>query len=230
MIGKYPSSSSLWQRSGSPLAPPVRKRGNNPRVREAEATADAAGESRVEMTEQHQSWRAATNPGRQRTQRRGDRPRRRGGDDRPHRSGQRRAGATYPWHIHRGECGDAQPPVVGSADAYPPIQVGDDGGWRRGGDDHRDPRPGRRLHRERAPVADATRHDRLVRGAREVLVAGVLSGHPNRRKDQSEVGSRGPPDPAGPRRSSARAWVGLRQSASAVSYCSFASSRRPTAS
>jgi hypothetical protein len=37
------------------------------------------------------------------------------------------AGATYPWHIHSGNCGDASPPIVGAADAYPPIQVGDGG-------------------------------------------------------------------------------------------------------
>lgn len=37
------------------------------------------------------------------------------------------SGATYPWHIHSGECGDASPPIVGSADAYPPIQVGEGG-------------------------------------------------------------------------------------------------------
>ena len=36
-------------------------------------------------------------------------------------------GATHPWHIHRGNCGDASPPIVGAADAYPPIQVGDGG-------------------------------------------------------------------------------------------------------
>ena len=37
------------------------------------------------------------------------------------------SGATYPWHIHSGECGDASPPIVGAADSYPPIQVGDGG-------------------------------------------------------------------------------------------------------
>jgi hypothetical protein len=102
--------------------------GTTPAVREAEATADAAGESSIAFTEQYPSWRAATNPA---------------GNAGPNAeaivrggaagttvhidldSGE--AGATYPWHIHSGECGDAQPPVVGSADAYPPIQVADDG-------------------------------------------------------------------------------------------------------
>jgi len=37
------------------------------------------------------------------------------------------AGSTLPWHIHEGKCGDASPPVVGDASAYPPITVGSDG-------------------------------------------------------------------------------------------------------
>lgn len=37
------------------------------------------------------------------------------------------SGATYPWHIHSGDCGDPQPPIVGAADAYPPIVVGEGG-------------------------------------------------------------------------------------------------------
>jgi hypothetical protein len=37
------------------------------------------------------------------------------------------SGATHPWHIHSGECGDLQPPIVGAADAYPPIVVGEGG-------------------------------------------------------------------------------------------------------
>lgn len=37
------------------------------------------------------------------------------------------SGATHPWHIHSGECGDPQAPVVGAADAYPPIVVGESG-------------------------------------------------------------------------------------------------------
>ena len=32
--------------------------------------------------------------------------------------------ATLPWHIHEGKCGDASPPIVGDASAYPPISVG----------------------------------------------------------------------------------------------------------
>ena len=105
MIGKYPILVILAAAVGVAACSTGQEEvDNNPDAREAEATADAAGESRVEMTEQHQSWRAATNPGRQRTQRRGDRPRRRGGDYRPHRSGQRRAGrdvfvAHPPWRV-----------------------------------------------------------------------------------------------------------------------------------
>ena len=36
-------------------------------------------------------------------------------------------GATLPWHVHDGKCGDASPPVVGNASAYPPLVVGADG-------------------------------------------------------------------------------------------------------
>lgn len=36
-------------------------------------------------------------------------------------------GATLPWHIHDGKCGDASPPVVGDASAYPPLVAGSDG-------------------------------------------------------------------------------------------------------
>ena len=35
-------------------------------------------------------------------------------------------GATYPWHVHSGQCGD-QGPVVGSGAAYPPLVVGNTG-------------------------------------------------------------------------------------------------------
>jgi hypothetical protein len=37
------------------------------------------------------------------------------------------AGATHPWHIHSGNCGETSAPIVGAAEAYPPIQVGDGG-------------------------------------------------------------------------------------------------------
>lgn len=37
------------------------------------------------------------------------------------------AGSTLPWHVHEGKCGDASPPIVGDASAYPPIVVGSDG-------------------------------------------------------------------------------------------------------
>lgn len=38
-----------------------------------------------------------------------------------------RPGATLPWHVHEGKCGDASPPIVGPASAYPPLVVGADG-------------------------------------------------------------------------------------------------------
>ena len=37
------------------------------------------------------------------------------------------AGSTLPWHVHEGKCGDASPPIVGDASAYPPLTVGADG-------------------------------------------------------------------------------------------------------
>lgn len=36
------------------------------------------------------------------------------------------AGATHPWHIHRGDCG-SNGAIVGEASAYPPLVVGADG-------------------------------------------------------------------------------------------------------
>lgn len=36
-------------------------------------------------------------------------------------------GATLPWHVHEGKCGDAAPPIAGDASAYPPLVVGSDG-------------------------------------------------------------------------------------------------------
>lgn len=38
-----------------------------------------------------------------------------------------RAGAQLPWHVHEGKCGDASPPIVGPASAYPVMTVGSDG-------------------------------------------------------------------------------------------------------
>jgi Cu/Zn superoxide dismutase len=35
-----------------------------------------------------------------------------------------RSGGVHPWHIHEGRCGDANPPIVGPASAYPPLNVG----------------------------------------------------------------------------------------------------------
>ena len=37
------------------------------------------------------------------------------------------AGARLPWHVHEGKCGDASPPIVGPASAYPPLVVGANG-------------------------------------------------------------------------------------------------------
>ena len=39
-----------------------------------------------------------------------------------------RGGGVHPWHIHEGRCGDANPPIVGPASAYPPLNVGSGGG------------------------------------------------------------------------------------------------------
>ena len=36
------------------------------------------------------------------------------------------AGGVHPWQVHQGQCG-ADEGVLGPADAYPPIEVGDDG-------------------------------------------------------------------------------------------------------
>ena len=38
-----------------------------------------------------------------------------------------KAGDALPWHVHDGKCGDASPPIVGDASAYPPLVVGADG-------------------------------------------------------------------------------------------------------
>jgi hypothetical protein len=97
-------------------------------VREAEAQADAQGEANIALQDTYPAWRATANPT---------------GNTGPNgeaivRGGASattihvdldggEAGATYPWHIHSGNCGDASPPVVGAAEAYPPIQVGSGG-------------------------------------------------------------------------------------------------------
>ncbi len=36
-------------------------------------------------------------------------------------------GATLPWHVHDGKCGDASAPIAGDASAYPPLVVAADG-------------------------------------------------------------------------------------------------------
>jgi hypothetical protein len=36
------------------------------------------------------------------------------------------SGSTYPWHVHRGSCGNDKG-IVGGAEAYKPLQVGTDG-------------------------------------------------------------------------------------------------------
>ena len=99
-----------------------------PAVREAEAQADAEGEANITLQDTFPAWRATAGPT---------------GNMGPNaeaivRGGERattvhvdldggESGATYPWHIHSGNCGDAQPPIVGAAEAYPPIQVADGG-------------------------------------------------------------------------------------------------------
>lgn len=129
MLGKYPILIMLVSAIGAVACSTGREDVNTTaEAREAEVAAETAGESRVEMQTQFPSWRVATNPS---------------GNTGPNAEGIVRGGAeattihidldsgepgaTYPWHIHSGECADSQPPVVGSADAYPPIQVGDDG-------------------------------------------------------------------------------------------------------
>ncbi|HET6617443.1 MAG TPA: hypothetical protein VFH69_06505 [Gemmatimonadota bacterium] len=128
MFGKYPILVILAAAGVAACSTGREEVNTTAEAREAEARAAAAGESRVEMTKQYQSWRVATNPP---------------GNTGPNAEGIVRGGAeattihidldsgepgaTYPWHIHSGECADSQPPVVGSTDAYPPIQVGDDG-------------------------------------------------------------------------------------------------------
>lgn len=100
----------------------------SPAVREAEEAADAQGEANMALQDTFPAWRATANPA---------------GTAGPNaeaivRGGARattihvdldsgESGATHPWHIHSGDCGDAQPPIVGAAEAYPPIQVGDGG-------------------------------------------------------------------------------------------------------
>jgi hypothetical protein len=37
------------------------------------------------------------------------------------------AGARHPWHVHEGQCGDVNPPIVGPPSAYPPLTVGANG-------------------------------------------------------------------------------------------------------
>ena len=99
-----------------------------PAAREAEQAADAQGEANLALQDTYPAWRASANP----TSNTGPNA------EAIVRGGARattihvdldggETGATYPWHIHSGNCGDAQPPVVGAADAYPPIQVGDGG-------------------------------------------------------------------------------------------------------
>lgn len=99
-----------------------------PAVREAEAQADAEGEANLVLQDTFPAWRATANPT---------------GNAGPNAEAMVRgganattihvdldggeSGATYPWHIHSGNCGDAQPPVVGAAEAYPPIQVEEGG-------------------------------------------------------------------------------------------------------
>lgn len=38
-----------------------------------------------------------------------------------------RGGGVHPWHIHEGSCGDSNPPIVGPASAYPPLNAGSGG-------------------------------------------------------------------------------------------------------
>ena len=96
-----------------------------PSMREAEEEMAAAGEAGIVLQDTFPAWRAAAEPP--------------GGGPGPNAEAIVRGGAEgthvfidldggeaeaiYPWHIHSGECGDAQPPIVGSASAYSPIHV-----------------------------------------------------------------------------------------------------------
>lgn len=99
-----------------------------PAVETAEAEADAQGEANIALQDTFPAWRATANP----TGNAGPNAEAivRGGASATTihvdlDSGE--SGATYPWHIHSGDCGDAQAPIVGAAEAYPPIQVGSGG-------------------------------------------------------------------------------------------------------
>ncbi|HJR54349.1 MAG TPA: hypothetical protein VJ982_11640 [Gemmatimonadota bacterium] len=99
-----------------------------PAVERAEAEADAQGEANIALQDTFPAFRATANP----TGNTGPNAEAivRGGASATTihvdlDSGE--TGATYPWHIHSGNCGDAQPPIVGAAEAYPPIQVGSGG-------------------------------------------------------------------------------------------------------
>lgn len=99
-----------------------------PAARSAEEAADAQGEANLALQDTFPAFRATANPT---------------GNAGPNAEAIVRGGAsattihvdldggetgaTYPWHIHSGNCGDAQPPIVGAAEAYPPIQVGSGG-------------------------------------------------------------------------------------------------------
>jgi hypothetical protein len=96
--------------------------------RESAVGATPSGEANVALQDTYPAFRATANPA---------------GDVGPNaeaivRGGSRattihvdldggESGATYPWHIHSGNCGDASPPVVGSAAAYPAIEVASGG-------------------------------------------------------------------------------------------------------
>lgn len=98
----------------------------DPRADDALVTAEQAGEA--DLDEERVAWRATANPT---------------GNVGPNAEAMIRVGdeattihvdldggepgAVHPWHIHEGNCGDPSPPIVGPAEAYPPITVGSGG-------------------------------------------------------------------------------------------------------
>ena len=101
----------------------------SPAVREAEEMAEAQGESKLVLQDTFPRWRATAGPPGARSGPNAEVIVRGGANATTAHidldSGE--PGAVHPWHIHSGECGDPQAPVVGSASEYPPMQVGDGG-------------------------------------------------------------------------------------------------------
>ena len=74
-------------------------------------------------------------------------------------------GGAHPWHVHRGQCGNDMG-VLGPADAYPLLKVGDDGKAQRGGRPSHPDAAGRPVFRQRPRVGAEHGDDRGVREPR----------------------------------------------------------------